>query len=68
MIAVVGAGDGESDVAFAVGRLLASRGAVVVTGGLGGVMASASRGAASAGGVVLGLLPGLDRGAANECV
>ena len=68
VIAVVGAGEGESEVAYEVGRLLASRGAVVVTGGLGGVMASASRGAASAGGIVIGLLPGVDRDAANEWV
>jgi uncharacterized protein (TIGR00725 family) len=67
-VAVCGPGDAESDVAFDVGRLLASRGAVVVTGGLGGVMASACRGARSAGGVTVGLLPGLDRGAANEWV
>jgi hypothetical protein len=68
VIAVVGPGDSESEAAFSVGRLLASRGAVVVTGGLGGVMASASRGAASVGGVVVGLLPGTDRAAANEWV
>ena len=68
VVGVVGPGEAESDVAFEVGRLLAARGAVVVTGGLGGVMASASRGAASAGGLVLGLLPGLDRRAANEWV
>ena len=67
-VAVVGPGDRESDVAFEVGRLLAERGVVVVTGGLGGTMASASRGAASAGGVVIGLLPGSDRSAANEWV
>ena len=68
VIAVVGTGEGESEVAYEVGRLLASRAAVVVTGGLGGVMASASRGAASAGGIVIGLLPGADRAAANEWV
>ena len=68
VVAVCGAGDAESEVAFEVGRLLASRDVVVVTGGLGGVMASASRGAASAGGVVVGLLPGVDRGAANSWV
>jgi uncharacterized protein (TIGR00725 family) len=68
VVAVVGDGSTESDVAYDVGRLLAERGAVVVTGGLGGVMASASRGAASAGGVVVGLLPGLDPSAANEWV
>jgi len=67
-VGVVGRGDAESDEAFEVGRLLAERGAVVVTGGLGGVMASAARGAASAGGLVVGLLPGLDRSAANEWV
>ena len=68
VVAVCGSGEEDSDVAFEVGRLLAARGAVVVTGGLGGVMASASRGAASAGGIVVGLLPGLDRDAANEWV
>lgn len=68
VVAVVGAGDATSPEAAEVGRLLASRGAVVVTGGLGGVMESASRGAASAGGVVVGLLPGLDRAAANPWV
>ena len=68
VVGVVGPGDEESDLAFEVGRLLGERGAVVVTGGLGGAMASASRGAASAGAVVVGLLPGLDRAAANEWV
>jgi hypothetical protein len=68
-VAVVGAGDvPDSDVAFSVGRLLAERGVVVVTGGLGGVMAAACRGAVSAGGVTVGLLPGLDRSIANEWV
>jgi uncharacterized protein (TIGR00725 family) len=43
-----------------VGRLLAVAGAVVVTGGLGGVMAAAAVGAAEAGGTSVGLLPGDD--------
>jgi uncharacterized protein (TIGR00725 family) len=71
-VAVVGAG---SDVppqlltaAEAVGAELARRGAVVVTGGLGGVMEAACRGARSAGGTTLGILPGDDRGAANPYV
>ncbi|HEX8119747.1 MAG TPA: TIGR00725 family protein [Solirubrobacteraceae bacterium] len=68
VVAVVGSGEGSSDEAFEVGRLVAERGAVVVTGGLGGVMADASRGAAGAGGLVVGLLPGLDRSAANDWV
>ena len=67
-VAVVGTGDDEPAVAEEVGRLLASSGAVVVTGGLGGVMAAACRGARSAGGVTVGLLPGLERSAANEWV
>jgi uncharacterized protein (TIGR00725 family) len=52
-------------VAEEVGRLLAEAGAVVVTGGLGGVMEAASKGAREAGGTTLGLLPGADRSGAN---
>src|SRR5204863_7516400 len=48
-----------------IGRLLAEAGAVMVCGGLGGVMEAASRGASGAGGTVIGILPGLDRSAAN---
>jgi len=55
-------------MAEGVGQALAQRGAVVVTGGLGGVMAAASRGAASAGGLTVGILPGLERREANEWV
>lgn len=47
------------------GRLLAERGYVVVTGGLGGVMAAAARGAAEAGGTTVALLPGTDRSDAS---
>jgi uncharacterized protein (TIGR00725 family) len=56
------------DAAEEVGRRLALAGAVVVTGGLGGVMAAASRGAQLAGGRTVGVLPGRDRAAANEWV
>jgi uncharacterized protein (TIGR00725 family) len=41
-----------------VGRLLAAAGAVVVTGGRGGVMEAASRGAIAQGGDTVGILPG----------
>ena len=54
--------------AEAVGRLLAERGATVVTGGCDEVMAAASRGAKSAGGTTIGVLPGESRVAANEWV
>ena len=68
-VAVVGASNAtEADIedAESVGRELANRGAIVVCGGRGGVMAAASRGAADAGGTVVGILPGLDRADANE--
>ncbi len=61
IIAVIGQGDCDAatfEVAREVGALLAKRGCVVVTGGLGGVMEAASQGAAEAGGVVVGVLPG----------
>jgi len=51
-----------------VGRLLARRGAVVVSGGLSGVMEAVSRGAKSEGGLVIGILPGFDKRDANEYV
>jgi uncharacterized protein (TIGR00725 family) len=48
-----------------IGRLLARGGAVVVCGGLGGVMEAASRGASDEGGTVIGILPRLDRNEGN---
>ena len=48
-----------------IGERLARAGAVVLSGGLGGVMEAACLGASAAGGVTVGLLPGVDRGAAN---
>lgn len=70
-VAVVGSGDADEQslaAAFTAGETLARRGAVLVCGGLGGVMEAACRGAREAGGETLGLLPGLDRGAANAHV
>jgi len=64
-VAVVGPADGArpSDLAAAgrVGRLLAERGAVLLTGGHHGVMQAAARGCREAGGTSIGLMPGLDR-------
>ena len=70
-IAVVGAGSAsaeEEEAAEAVGRGLAAAGAVVVCGGLGGVMEAACRGAKSAGGTTVGILPGTRRADANPHV
>ena len=70
-IAVVGPGrasDEEVELAEAVGAGVGSAGAVLVCGGLGGVMEAACRGAQAAGGTTVGLLPGLERSEANPFV
>ncbi|MFF3905982.1 TIGR00725 family protein [Streptomyces sp. NPDC001848] len=54
-------GESERALAYEVGRLLAERGAVVICGGHGGVMAAVAAGARSREGVVVGVLPGADR-------
>jgi len=56
---------GIAEMAREVGREAARRGAVVICGGLGGVMAAAAQGAVEAGGVTLGILPDGDRRRAN---
>jgi hypothetical protein len=71
-IAVIGGGGpvSPSQVAAAetVGRAVAEAGAVVVCGGLGGVMEAACRGARRAGGTTVGILPYTDRADANPYV
>ena len=71
IIGVIGAGkvsaEGEKN-AYRVGQLLAQQGAVLVCGGLSGVMAAASRGCFDAGGEVIGILPGADSAEANPYV
>ena len=58
----------ETKLAEEVGREIARRGAILVCGGLGGVMEAACRGASSEGGVTIGILPGESRQAANPYV
>jgi len=60
-VSVIGSGAEHEENAEQVGRLLAERGATVVTGGLGEVMAAAARGAKAAGGTTIGILPGETR-------
>jgi hypothetical protein len=70
-IAVIGGSEPTPQVAAraeTVGAALAGAGAVIVCGGLGGVMAATCRGAKSAGGVTVGILPGDDPPAANQWV
>jgi uncharacterized protein (TIGR00725 family) len=56
-VSVIGSGVEHEARAEQVGRLLAERGATVVTGGRDEVMAAASRGAKRAGGSTIGILP-----------
>jgi hypothetical protein len=68
-VAVCGPGSATEEQerwAEEVGRRLAEANAVVVCGGLGGVMDAVARGAAAAGGTVIGILPGEDRSGASE--
>ncbi len=70
-IAVIGGGDVPpqiAELAEEVGREIARRGAVLVCGGLGGVMEAACRGASSEGGLTIGILPGENRRTANPYV
>jgi uncharacterized protein (TIGR00725 family) len=68
-ISVIGGGSAEPeliDQAERVGRGIAEAGAVLVCGGMGGVMEAAARGARAAGGVVIGVLPGHSPDDGNE--
>ncbi|MGD9343375.1 MAG: TIGR00725 family protein [Desulfuromonadales bacterium] len=71
MIGVIGAAQPSPQglaLAESVGREIARRGAVLVCGGLGGVMEAAARGAFEAGGEVVGVLPGPESASANPFV
>ncbi len=68
-VGVIGPGDAtaaQEQHAEEAGRLLGQAGHIVVTGGLGGVMAAAAKGARLAGATVVGLLPGSDRSSGND--
>jgi uncharacterized protein (TIGR00725 family) len=71
IIAVIGGSDPtskETKLAEKVGRELARHEAILVCGGLGGVMEAACKGASSEGGVTIGILPGENRLSANPYV
>jgi uncharacterized protein (TIGR00725 family) len=68
-VGVIGAGQCDqqtSEVAYEVGRLIALKGAILVCGGLGGVMNAAAKGAREAGGLTVGILPSETRTAASK--
>jgi uncharacterized protein (TIGR00725 family) len=71
IIGVIGAADASAnglEKAYQVGQLIAEGGAVLVCGGLGGVMEAASRGCFEAGGEVIGILPGDSAASANPYI
>jgi len=57
---------GTMEAARDVGRLVAERNGVIVSGGLGGVMEAAAQGAKEGGGLTIGFLPSMDRATANS--
>jgi uncharacterized protein (TIGR00725 family) len=70
-IVVIGAaicGLRVSAIAERVGFLLAKEGAILICGGLGGVMEAAARGAKNAGGTTIGILPGFSASEANDYI
>ena len=70
-IAVIGGSESspqELNLAEEVGREIARHGAILVCGGLGGVMAAACKGASAEGGLTIGILPGGSRQTANPYV
>ncbi len=71
LIGVIGGDEAQGDalrLAYEVGREIASRGHVLVSGGRGGVMRESCRGAKEAGGLTVGILPGDDTSDANEFI
>jgi uncharacterized protein (TIGR00725 family) len=71
IVAVVGGSDctsAEAALAEELGRRLAQRGAVVVCGGLTGVMEAVAKGVRAAGGLTIGILPGNERRDANAYI
>ena len=67
-IGVIGGSSPDKEsrqTAFRVGQLIAEKGAILVCGGLSGVMEAASRGAKEAGGFTMGILPGSSLDDAN---
>jgi uncharacterized protein (TIGR00725 family) len=70
-IGVIGAGVCSKEIsklAEEVGDRIAEAGAVLVCGGMGGVMEAASKGAKDKGGTTVGILPGVDKLDANPYI
>lgn len=60
-IGVIGGAQPDKEslqTAYKIGQLIAERGAILVCGGLSGIMEASSKGARLAGGMTVGILPG----------
>ena len=55
-------------LAYKIGQIIAKSGAVLICGGLDGVMTAAAKGAKEAGGLTIGILPGRDKKDANPYI
>jgi uncharacterized protein (TIGR00725 family) len=63
-IGVIGGAEASEEtlrIAYEVGSYIAGNDAILVCGGLGGVMEAASRGAAENDGIVVGIIPGMEK-------
>lgn len=70
-VGVIGAGSCSKEVyqlAFEIGRELAEKNAILVCGGLGGVMEGAAKGAKQNGGTTIGILPTDNKKDANPYI
>jgi uncharacterized protein (TIGR00725 family) len=70
-IGVIGAGTCSKKIyglAYDVGKYIAKAGAILICGGLGGVMEGAAKGAKDNKGVTVGILPGVDKAEANPYI
>lgn len=74
-ISVIGSGNSNgtlsseiAKIANEVGKEIAVRGAVLICGGLGGVMTEAAKGAKSKGGLTVGIIPGENSDSANPYI
>jgi uncharacterized protein (TIGR00725 family) len=71
VIGVIGAGNANKSIykiAEEVGRLIAKKDAILVCGGLGGVMEASAKGAKSEGGITVGILPQNSKDHANQYI
>ena len=70
-ISVIGGHEIDNNVeqtAYELGKIIAKVGAVLVCGGLSGVMEAVARGAKEAGGLTIGILPGKEKTEANDFI